>query len=169
MNKIIFLTLLPFTLLAQATTDSVNVIENEIYSMSYPADWNIKDGCSIDQCTINSERDTLLDYDTYIESINITVNKLSSSSYTAEKYANFSIDYLPKVVQRFKLLEKTKLNSKSYRIVYKGYKNAIAQTWMQYYHVKNQKVYIITFSSETRKHELYRPMVEPFLDTFNFK
>lgn len=166
MKKLLFLLFLPFFSLAQ--TDSIKVLENEIYSMSYPAEWNIKDGCTTDQCTINSERDTLLDYDTYIESINITVNNLSSASYTAEKYANFSIGYLPKVVQRFKLLNKKKLGTKSYRIVYKGYKNAIAQTWMQYYHVKNQKVYIITFSGETRKHEIYRPLIEPYLDTFTF-
>jgi hypothetical protein len=139
------------------------------YKMTFPDTWKIKNGCVETQCTINSPRDTLMSFDTYIESINLTVNKLNNTSYTALKYADYSIGYLPKVVQQFEVLEKKNLGGNSYRVTYRGVKNGLRQTWRQYYYVRRGKVYIVTFSAETRKYEIYQPMIEPYLDSFTFK
>jgi hypothetical protein len=160
------------TVKAQNTLDSLNTelkIDMTSYSLELPPSWKIKSGCQEDQCTAVSPTDTINGYDTYIESVNLTVNKLSSASYTAEKYANFSISYLPKVVSEFELMDKTKLNSKSYRITYTGVKNNLRQTWRQYYHVRNSKVYIVTFSAEQRKYRFYKDDMEPYLASFKFK
>ncbi|WP_341227549.1 hypothetical protein [uncultured Arcticibacterium sp.] len=166
-----------FTLKAQTATEKIDtlaaadplLIDMPTYSIELPNTWTIKTGCVEAQCTAHSPTDTLRGYDTYIESVNLTVNKLSSASYTAEKYANFSIGYLPKVVKEFKVLEKKKLNSKSYVISYKGNKNNIWQTWIQYYHVRNSKVYIVTFSGETLKYYHYKDFITPYLDSYKFK
>ncbi|MGR3809415.1 hypothetical protein [Jiulongibacter sp. NS-SX5] len=139
------------------------------YQMEVPEGWKIKPGCKETQCTINSKPDTLLDFDIYIESINLTVNKLNNTSYTAYKYANYSIGYLPKVVQKFTLVERKNLGNNSYRITYKGVKNGLKQTWRQYYYVRRGKVYIVTFSAETRKYEFFQPEIEPYLNSFKFK
>lgn len=139
------------------------------YKMTVPDGWKIKKGCTETQCTFTSPLDTLLNFDLYIESINLTVNKLNSSSYTALKYADYSIGYLPKVVNNFTLLERKNLGRNSYRITYRGNKNGQKQTWRQYYYVKGGKVYIVTFSAETRKYEIYQPTIEPYLDSFTFK
>lgn len=182
--------LLPFISFAQTKIDSTTITEEMSmdsvskdtipekeplmidmarYSMEIPATWRIKPGCIETQCSANSPRDTVGGFDTYIESINITVNKLSSSSYTAEKYANFSIGYLPKVVKGFKVIEKKRLSSRSHRVTYTGVKNGIHQTWRQYYHVRSSKVYIITFSAQAKKYDYYQPIMEPYLDSFKFK
>ncbi|UBM59121.1 hypothetical protein LAG90_00415 [Marinilongibacter aquaticus] len=156
----------------QAAADSVNAllsVDFPAYKMTVPYLWRIKPGCVEGQCTFISRPDTLLDFDSYIESINLTVNKLNNSGYTALKYADFSIGYLPKVVKGFKLLEKKKIGSNAYRITYMGTKNSLKQTWRQYYYVKSGKVYIVTFSAETRKYEFYQPMIEPFLNSFALK
>ncbi|WP_304238333.1 hypothetical protein [Jiulongibacter sediminis] len=139
------------------------------YKMTFPDTWKVKNGCIETQCTINSPRDTLMNFDTYIESVNLTVNKLNNTSYTALKYADYSIGYLPKVVQQFQVLERKNLGRNSYRVTYRGVKNGLRQTWRQYYYVRSGKVYIVTFSAETRKYELYQPMIEPYLDSFTFK
>jgi hypothetical protein len=139
------------------------------YSIELPQTWEIKPGCLEEQCTANSPGDTIGGYDMYIESINLTVNKLSSTSYTAEKYATFSIGYLPKVVQEFKVLQKAKLSASSYRVTYTGVKNNFRQVWRQYYHVKSGKVYIVTFSAEAKKYNNYSEMIEPYLASFKFK
>ncbi|SOE19892.1 hypothetical protein SAMN06298216_0393 [Spirosomataceae bacterium TFI 002] len=178
-----FLCFLATDSMAQVSQDStisakeeIEIIEKDTlfidmakYKLTIPNNWKIKAGCTEEQCTANSPQDTLGGFDTYIESINITVNKLSSSSYTAEKYANFSIGYLPKVVKGFKVLEKKRLNSYSYRVTYTGSKNNIEQTWRQYYHVRSSKVYIITFSAQARKYDHYQPIMEPYLASFKFK
>lgn len=145
------------------------ILEMDSYSFIYPKDWKIVEGCVENQCTINSLRDSLLNEDTYVESINFTVNDLASASYTAQQYANFSVDYLPKVVEGFAVLENKKLSQNCQLLVYKGKKDDFDQTWMQYYYVANSKVYIVTFSAESRKFELYKPMLLPYLESFYLK
>ena len=145
------------------------MVDFKSYKMTVPEGWQVKPGCVEGQCTLTSTRDTVGKYDMYIESINLTINKLSSPSYTAEKYATFSIGYLPKVVNQFKVLEKRKLSPTSYRLTYAGEKNGLFQTWRQYYYVKASKVYIVTFSGETSKYDYWQPIVEPYLNSFKLK
>lgn len=155
-----------------AQTDSLKapgMVDFKAYKMTVPDGWKIKAGCLETQCTLLSPSDTLTKYDAYTETINLTINKLSSASYTAEKYATFSIGYLPKVVNGFEVLERKKLKANLTRITYRGEKNGFLQTWRQYYHVKNAKVYIVTFSAETKKYDYFQPIIEPFLDSFTLK
>lgn len=188
MKKILLLILLSLPIFSIAqTADSLSVkdsliTEKEVepeppkpeikkfatYRITVPLGWDIKPGCVENQCTFTSTRDTVGGFDTYIESINLTVNKLNNTSYTALKYANYSIGYLPKVVQNFTVLEKKSLGSNGYRVTYRGLKNGLEQTWRQYYYVRNGKVYIVTFSAETRKYDYYQPLIEPYLNSFSF-
>ncbi|MFT7248778.1 MAG: hypothetical protein ACI9DJ_002659 [Algoriphagus sp.] len=145
------------------------MIDMQDYSIDLPNTWKISPGCLEMQCTGVSPTDTIGGYDTYLESINLTINKLSSASYTAQKYANYSAGYLPKVVSQFRVLDKTKLSASSYRLTYTGVKNNLRQVWRQYYHVKNAQVYIVTFSAEQKKYRFYKDMIEPYLASFKFK
>lgn len=168
-----FITLISFSSLAQENApDTLQKKQpakliKKAYSITIPEGWRISDNCTEDLCSLFSPPDTLSkEYDRYVESINITVNKLSSPSYTVDQYAAFSIGYLPKVVKDFTILEKKKLRSNVYRLTYQGFKDYSAQTWRQYYYVKNAKVYIVTFSAETRKYEQFLPLIQPYLDSF---
>ncbi len=145
------------------------MIDMPSYSISYPEGWKIREGCIQEQCTIISPTDTIGGYDTYLESINLTVNELSNASYTAEKYANYSEEYLPQVVTQFRVLNKAKLSENSHRLIYTGVKNNIRQVWRQFYHVKDGKVYIITFSVQQKKYKYYKGMIKPYLTSFKFK
>lgn len=146
------------------------LVSKKEYSIKLPIGWKIQDGCTEILCSFLSPADTLGGgYDTYTENINITVEKLSSASYTAEMYTKFSIDYLPKVVKNFKLTEKKKISANTYVINYKGIKSGYEQSWRQFYSVKNAKVYIITFASETKKFAYYEPIVEPYLRSFRLR
>lgn len=137
------------------------------YSMNIPTGWRIDEDCKEELCSLFSPPDTLASgYDNFVENINITVNKLSSPSYTVDQYATFSIGYLPKVVKNFKILEKKKLSATAYRLTYQGDKNYFSQTWRQYYYVKNSKVYIVTFAAHTSKYAYYQPLIEPYLNSF---
>lgn len=156
-------------IIASDTVKKQEIVEFKSYKMTVPEGWQIKTGCVEGQCTLTSKRDTVGKFDMYIESINLTINNLNSPSYTAEKYATFSIGYLPKVVNQFKVIEKRKLSANSYRLTYAGEKNGLFQTWRQYYYVKSSKVYIVTFSGETSKYDYWQPIVEPYLSSFKLK
>ena len=168
---------------AQNLEDSLKVAEPEVkvaepqildmdsYKINYPSNWRVKNGCADANCSLLSPPDTVggTSYDRFVENINIVYNKLSSSSYTVDKYADYSVSYLPKVVAGFKVIERKKLKSNVIRLTYKGEKNGFEQTWRQYYHVKAGKVYIITFAAETSKYEYFQPLVEEYLNSFIIK
>jgi hypothetical protein len=151
--------------------DSVKVevpaeLIRKTYKMELPKGWRVQDGCKDELCSLLSPADTLSYFDRFTENINITVNKLPSASYTVDKYASYSISYLPKVVKGFKLISKKKLKSNVYLIEYTGEKSNFNQTWKQYYYVKNSKVFIVTFASEAKNYDYYLPIVEASLKSF---
>ena len=158
-----------FTANASSITDSIKVLDFKPYRIDYPSSWRLKASCAVNECSILSPADTLSWPDGYTESINLTFNPLPSASYTVDQYAKFSIDYLPKVVKNFKVVEKKKLKSNVVRVTYSGEKDTQKQTWRQYYYVKSSKVYIVTFSTETSKYAAYQPFIEPYLNSFTVK
>lgn len=164
-----FLIFLGFTANATLLTDSIKVLDFKPYKIDYPSTWRLKAGCAANECTILAPSDTLTSPDTYLESINLTFNSLPSATYTVDKYAQFSIDYLPKVVKNFKVVEKKKLKSNVIRLTYTGEKDTFKQTWRQYYYVKSSKLYIVTFSAETPKYDYYQKIIESFLNSFTLK
>lgn len=166
---LVLLTFLCFTANANLLSDSILVLDFKPYKINYPSSWRLKAGCAVNECTILAPRDTLTAPDTYFESINLTFNPLPSASYTVDKYAQFSIDYLPKVVKNFKVVEKKKLKPNVIRLTYMGEKDTFKQTWRQYYYVKASKVYIVTFSAETQKYDYYETIIESFLNSFTLK
>ncbi|MCU0325883.1 MAG: hypothetical protein MUF45_11625 [Spirosomaceae bacterium] len=166
---LILLTCLSLTARASTPADSVKVLEFKPYKINYPSTWRLKETCAVNECSILAPADTLNYPDIYTESINLTFNPLPSAEYTVDKYAQFSIDYLPKVVKNFKVIEKKKLKSNVIRLTYSGEKNNFKQTWRQYYYVKSGKVYIVTFSAETPKYDYYQPFIEPYLNSFTLK
>jgi hypothetical protein len=168
--NLIIIIFLSFSAKAISFADSVLVLDFKPYKITYPSTWRLKETCAVNECSILAPFDTLSKpYDTYTESINLTFNTLPSAEYTVDKYAQFSIDYLPKVVKNFKVIEKKKLKPNVIRLTYAGEKNNFQQTWRQYYYVKAGKVYIVTFSTETPKYEYYQPFIEPYLNSFTLK
>lgn len=145
------------------------VVDLKQYSITVPEGWRVQTGCIDEKCVLLSPRDTLTTYDRFTENISITINKLSSSKYTADMYANFSKGYLPKVVSNFEVLERKRLKYNNVLMTYRGKKDRHEQTWMQYYVVKNSKVYIVTCSIETKNYEYYRPIIKEYAETFALK
>jgi hypothetical protein len=145
------------------------VLDKKTYKMDIPKGWRIQDNCQENLCSLLSPTDTLSYIDRFVDNINVTVDKLPSANYTVDKYAQFSITYLPSVVKNFKVIEKKKLKPNVYMVTYKGEKSGYAQTWRQYYYVKNAKVFIVTFACETEKYAYYKDIVEPYLNSFKLK
>jgi hypothetical protein len=144
----------------------VNILEKKSFKINIPSGWRVNPECQELNCSLFSPNDTLSAGDSYIENINITIEKLPSTSYTAEQYTTFSISYLPKVVKNFKLLKRTKINQNLVVIEYQGHKSNFEQSWRQYFHVKNAKVYIVTLATETPKFNYYKTLTEPYLKSF---
>ncbi len=145
------------------------IAELNEYRITVPEGWYIKAGCVDASCMLLSRGDTLSSLDRFTENISVTISKLSNSKYTADQYADFSKGYLPKVVSNFTVLERKRLKFNKVLMVYRGKKDGFEQTWMQYYNVKNSKVYIVTCSIETKNYDYYRPIIKEYAETFEWK
>ncbi len=137
------------------------------YTMNIPEGWKIKDNCTEADCSFLAPQDNSAD--TFLENINITVADAPSKNYPVVKYTDFSVGYLPSVVENFELLERKKLAGNSEYIVYRGRKSGFNQTWKQYYHIKDSKMYILTFTAETSQFEKYIDQITSHLDSFKVK
>jgi hypothetical protein len=150
-----------------ATAFQTDSLKNFSYSIDVPENWTVKDGCTEADCSFLAPQDN--NQDTFLENINITVVDAPAKNYSAEKYTDFSIGYLPTVVENFELLERVKLPENASRITYKGLKSGYHQTWKQYYFIKSSKMYIVTFTAETPKVEEYILKIQSTLDSFKVK
>lgn len=137
------------------------------YSIDIPEGWKTKENCTESDCSFLAPQDAPTD--TFLENINITVADAPSKNYPVTKYTDFSIGYLPSVIENFELVERKKLPGNSEYIIYKGLKSEFQQTWKQYYHIKDSKMYIVTFTAETAKFEEYIGRVQKNLDSFRIK
>lgn len=140
---------------------------NFSYTLDIPEGWKMKENCTENDCSFLAPQDTPAD--TFLENINITVADAPSKNYPVTKYTDFSIGYLPSVIENFELVERKKLPGNSEYIIYKGLKSEFHQTWKQYYHIKGSKMYIVTFTAETVKFEEYIARIQKNLDTFIVK
>lgn len=137
------------------------------YTMDIPEGWKIKESCIEADCSFLAPQDNPTD--TFLENINITVADAPSKNYPVTKYTDFSIGYLPSVIENFELVERKKLPGNSEYIIYKGFKSGFNQTWKQYYHIKDSKMYIVTFTAETPRFEEYIGRIQENLDSFRVK
>lgn len=142
-------------------------LRNFSYTLDIPDGWKVKDNCTETDCSFLAPQDS--PSDTFLENINITVADAPSKNYPVEKYTAFSIGYLPSVIENFELLERKKLSGNSEYIIYKGLKSGFHQTWKQYYHIKDSKMYIITFTAETPQFEAYLNRISSNLDSFRLR
>lgn len=145
----------------------VDTLVHFSYSIDIPDGWKTKENCTENDCSFLAPQDAPTD--TFLENINITVADAPSKNYPVTKYTDFSIGYLPSVIENFELVERKKLPGNSEYIIYKGLKSEFHQTWKQYYHIKGTKMYIVTFTAETAKFEEYIGRIQENLDSFRIK
>lgn len=154
--------LLNIQVFAQADT-----LQMDTYTFLVPEGWKIKEGCLEADCSMLAPHD---DYeDTFLENINIVVAPAPAKNYPVKKYADFSVGYLPSVIDDFEVLERVELENNGEYVIYKGLKSDFHQTWKQYYFIKDEGLYIITFTAETDRFEEYIDKIQVNLDSFKIK
>jgi hypothetical protein len=160
---LLFLSLLPILSYA-FQADSLN---NFTYTINIPQDWTTKEGCNASDCSYLAPQDN--GQDTFLENINITVVEAPAKNYAVKKYTDFSLGYLPTVMDNFELIDRKALPNNAEYIIYKGFKSNYNQTWKQYYFIKGNTLYILTFTAETPKFEEYIAKIQENLDSFKMK
>lgn len=150
-----------------AIAQSADTLDKFDYVLPIPKGWTIKEGCQAQDCSLLAPQDH--SKDTFLENLNITVAEAPAKNYPVEKYVDFSAQYLPSVIDGFKILERKKLEGNKAYLIYTGTKNDFLQTWKQVYWIKGEKLYILTLSTESSQFENYIQNIGSFLEAFTLK
>jgi len=142
-------------------------IERDEFIISYPSelilDENIQGRTSFVLTTHKNGQE-----DAFIENINLVIKNLESNITLDElsKQTKNEISKIADIIEDKKL----KINEKDcYRIILKATQNGIDLTFIQHYYIENQKIYLLTFSSETRVYNDYFNQMNKVLMSFEIK
>lgn len=160
---VFFFILINFTVCAQ--DDKVKV-KKEDYTIQYPSEFNFDDsGKEGTEFILIAPADG--EKDTFIENINLATQKVGSIVF--EDYARKTVEEI-KVIAN--IIENKRLNINGgdcLRIIMETTHNNIDLTFIQHYYIKNQKVYVLTFSSETKVYDDYYDKMNDVLMSFMIK
>lgn len=161
---ITFFLILIFNTLGYSQSDT---LKTDSYTIIIPEGWKIKEGCLPGDCSLLAPHDNF--EDTFLENINIVVAKAPAKNYPVKKYADFSVGYLPSVIENFEVIDRKPIANNGEYVIYQGIKSDFKQTWKQYYFIKNEGLYIITFTAETDRFDEYINKIQANLDSFQIK
>lgn len=88
--------------------------------------------------------------DDFLENLNIVTEDISSQPMTLSEYIDYSIDMEQRYISDYELIESSAFNLSSepaQRVVFTGKQGIYSLKWMQILFVKNNVVYIITYTA----------------------
>lgn len=138
--------------------------ESETYTLSYPNDWNYKDdaGSGLVFTLMSPAAD---DKDDFSENINLIETAVPEGS-NLDELKEPLIEQLKAVITDFKLVSMNK-TAKGMEVVYTGSMGKYKLKWKQWYILKGDKAYILSFTAQTATYATYLPTAEKIIASFS--
>jgi hypothetical protein len=148
-----------------------NSIVDSSFSISYPKTWTVdrsgENGTSFYLFSL-----FLSSNDIFQENVNLIIQDVKGYGITLDAYTEFSIDDIGKSIQNSRITENIRKSAHGlsyHKMVYTGEINNFKLTFMQYYWVENEKVYLLTFTAEPDQFNKYLPVADRILNSFVMK
>ena len=110
--------------------------------------------------------------DKFRENVNVMVQNIAGKNINLEKFTTLSLNQVKTMAADSKIEEsKTiKTNNGSYqKIIYAATQGGLKLKFEQYYFISNNKVYVVTLTTEANKFEIFRLLGEEILNSFVLK
>lgn len=148
-----------------------NSVIDSGFSISYPKTWTV-DRSGENGTSFYLFSPFLSSNDVFQENVNLIIQDVKGYGITLDSYTEFSIDDIGKSVQNSRILENIRKSAHGlsyHKMVYSGEINGFKLTFMQYYWVVNEKVYLLTFTAEPDQFSKYLPVADRILNSFVMK
>lgn len=112
------------------------------------------------------------DEDKFKENINLMVQDLKGMNLNLDKFSEISINQIKTMITNSNIEYSTKEKNKDgdfFHIIYTGSQGIFNLKFEQYYFMKNEKAFFITFTSEISEYENYSSTAKMILNTFKLK
>jgi hypothetical protein len=173
MKVFIFIVMLISTGNLNAADLSVNWAEESGpgYSIKFPTDFTLdKSGRMGTSFIIFSKIKG--PQDKFKENINLIVQDLKGMNIDLKKYTDISEDQIKKMITNSKIeisKDEKSVSGEFHHIIYTGDQGIFRLKYEQYYFVKNEKAYVLTFTSEVSEYDDYAPTARAIMNSFTLK
>ena len=166
---LITLLVMPFGVFAQQA--AWKNIDQTAYKLSYPGDWVLDEGGQMGtRFILFSALESTEDL--FKENVNLIIQDLTGYNLDLDKYAQLSENQIKSMITNVNIIEHKRVSTGAvphYKIIYTGDQGAFKLTFEQYYFVKDNKAYVLTFTSEQKNFEKYKADGEKILESFALK
>jgi eukaryotic-like serine/threonine-protein kinase len=136
------------------------------FTLQYPKDWEKQVGAMGSAVVILSPREG--DSDKFRENVNVLVQTLPDKM-TLDQYSKLSLDQAPKLITGFDLLDQgpTQLAGRpARRVHYRGEQGSFRLEWEQVWTVLGGQAFILTYTAERDRYEMYLRTAEATFASF---
>jgi len=146
--------------------DEWKTLENSEYEIKYP------DGWVLDQSGLSGTRFILfgpiIQGQVFRNNINLITQDLSGQSIDLAKYVEISTGQIKEYITSSNILYSQTENSR-HKIVYTGMHGEYSLQWTQYYWVKNNKAYVLTYTADKKSNDDTIGLATQVMDSFKIK
>lgn len=157
----------------QHSKDILNfqTIHRGSYSINYPLAWIIDTsrqfGSDLFLLSPNES-----DMDKFKENVNVMVQNLKGLNFDLDKFVQLSENQIKTLVTNGKIIESKRMHQNGlefHKLIYSGTQGVFSLKTEQYYIVKDEKAFIVTFISEENQFDKYQVIGEAMLQSFIIK
>ncbi|TMI85792.1 MAG: hypothetical protein E6H10_02155 [Bacteroidetes bacterium] len=174
MKLILTLTLLSFTFCSRSQADKSSQLTSlvkENYKIEYPKSWTLDtSGLVGSELFVFSPLEN--DTDKFKENVSLIIQNLAGQNIDLDKYKEISEKQIASMAANGKLFESSKAQTEKgnfYRLRYAMNQGNFKLIITSYCYIKDEKAYLITFTSEIDKYERYKKTGDKILDSFQFR
>lgn len=174
MKKILFLIILVINLNAfgQLKESSWKTIDESTYSIQYPENWELNISETMGTSFILLSQQTSSE-DKFRENINLSIQNLEGYNLNLDAYVAISEEQITKMITNGTIVESKRIifenKTEFQKIIFKGNQGLFQLKFLQYYFIKDEKAFVLTFTSEETQYEKYYIIVEQILESFLLK
>lgn len=144
--------------------------EDDNYSVQYPEGWDLNtSGQMGTSFMLFSPASSAQDQ--FRENVILMIEDLSGQNIDLDKYVKISEGQIKRMITDGKVIESQRIvrgSSEFQKIVLTGRQGIFDLKTTQYYCIKNNKAYILTFSCEEDQYDVFKVRGEMILNSFRF-
>lgn len=144
--------------------------EKDAFSIQYPETWELqiteKQGSKF---ILYSEME---ENDSFRENINLLAQNVKGMNMTMDKFAKMSEDQIKTMVQGGEVLKSERVENGKYHqhlMIWKGTIRNINMMFKQYFYLKDDRTYILTYTALPETFEKFLKEGQPVLESFKLK
>lgn len=137
------------------------------FTLKYPENWDLDTSGQMNSKVLLFSK-LSSNNDTFRENINVVIQNLQGMNIDMKRFVEITEQQI-QATPNGKILENRKIdkgNSEKHLMVWKGKINTFNLKFKQYFYIKNQKAYIITYTATENEYDNYLKIADKILNSF---